>query len=759
MAAVDTAFRTNFRAYNVDGVPASGAHKTRKDETRALGGVIEGFVNGQVNTALGPMSAYAAAAAASAAAAAGSQAQASNQLNAVLKTVVTFTATGSNTTFPLGLSGVDARNVEVFIADKYQRHSLWSIVGTDLVFASAPAAGAGEIIIGGMTALVEPIAIGDLGDELAGLVSGYRRTIHLLDPQWGVAADGFTSDTAAIQAAIDSVPDNLYFPVAIDFDGGVFFLDAGLTLTNKNLALMGNGATIFYSVASGYVIDVDVASTPLKTFRARGLEFFDFTGNPATTALRVTGAVHCLLSDLMVTGSGGALDIGAGCVMTMLTQSKFEMQGGMPCITWRAGGGCITNVYARKGSTAGTNGPCFLLKGTTITSLQVSASEFGGKGTTRSKAITGITSNSSAFTVTATAHSYLAGETIVIRNAADADYDGCWQIESVGANTVTILDTRNIGTAGAGGVVEKLHATVVFDNSDGPINETSWAAVLFEGIDDGGSAGMVGSVSVLMDAGGNSTLAAHEFAACLFDCGQTGLHLFGKSLPGDDRTIQGIHVTGGRMRFLRAGIYMRQVASVFINGVQQNCLRDHSAVEAVYSAALVIDGYGAQPCRGVFVNGNCLGRQEDMRSDVAADRCASFGLVIYGPDHQELHFHDNHIYGLTAATYSELAATARVRASGNVCHSGAGGEEASVETILASASSIDVPFLVEQIFLSGSTTVQTINGGHVYREIVLGSLAGLTLGTSGNIAAGKTLTAGQTARLTWSDSLSKFMVN
>lgn len=762
MGTVQSRFNAVYRDYNLDGVEGSGAHYPDKEDIRGLGLVIETYVDGGISTAIGATSALVAAASASATAAANSATQASNQLAGVTKQTVTFTPNGSTTSFALGASGIDARNVDIFIDGVEQRHALWSIVGSNVVFTVAPTGSHGEIRIGGMTSLVEPVSIGDLDTELAGLVTGLRRTIRLWDPQWGIVGDGATNDKTALQAVFDGIPTGESFPTVVDFGSLQIYVGSGLTATGKNIRLVCDGpdtATIYYDQTSGYVLDVDVSTTPTQAFALDGIGFYDLSEGGAATALRVTGAETNWIGPSRMRTQGGCIEIGDDCAMTIGRGWRFDAFGTQPAVKWTSGGGNVQNFFIRKYKSAGSNGPCFWLRGSQVTSLQVANGSLGGTGTTHSASITGITSTSAHFVVTAAGHGYLTGETIVIRNAANSSYNGCYQIDSCDTNTVTILDTRNVGSAGSGGSIDKLHACVAFDNNDGPINETSWSNVLFEGIEESGTAGEIGSVSVLFDGLGNSSLASHRFTGCLYDVGQTAIHAHGKDLGGADMSVQDLHIIGGTTRFVRRGIALRECAGVHISNLAQNCLRGNSAADAASSAGIFLDGNNAQPCRGVWINGGAYGRQSDFRSDVVADRAADYGLLASGA-HQDLHIHDAEFYGLVKGTYWPGMSTAtRIKASGNTVYSGSGGEEAVAELIIASASSIEAPLLAEQVFFTGSTTIQTITGAHISREIVIGAIDDTSLGASGNIANGAELVAGQTVRLNWSENLGKWMIN
>jgi hypothetical protein len=80
---------------------------------------------------------------------------AGDQIAAATRTVDVFSGNGTTTVFTLSVSVADERNTDIFVGDLHQRKSTYSIVGDQLTFAIAPAAGTGniEVVMGATTAL------------------------------------------------------------------------------------------------------------------------------------------------------------------------------------------------------------------------------------------------------------------------------------------------------------------------------------------------------------------------------------------------------------------------------------------------------------------------------------------------------------------------------------------------------------------------------------------------------------------------------
>lgn len=81
----------------------------------------------------------------------------------------------------------------------------------------------------------------------------------------------------------------------------------------------------------------------------------------------------------------------------------------------------------------------------------------------RPKTITSIASTVTEFTVTATAHGLRVGDKITISGSSDSDYNATWTVATVvNANSFTVADTNNYGSATGGTFVKAACLAVLF---------------------------------------------------------------------------------------------------------------------------------------------------------------------------------------------------------------------------------------------------------------------------------------------------------
>lgn len=580
---------------------------------------------------------------------------------------------------------------------------------------------------------------------------------------FGAVGNLTTDDTAAIQAAINSVATNQETPVGIYFPTGNYRITASLTVANRNIIFYGDGplASVVRpgpTVVNAFSIDCTGLAVKITGLYRMGIR--EYGVSASTTLIKVSNTTDVFLDNLYLVCSGRLIDYGPNNNFAMWNQIRGEAYGGMEAIRFRGGGGSISNMLIRKYDTSGTVGPAFWWQGSPLSSsLQVSDSSIGGSGCLSRTAITSITSTASTFTVnTGSAHGFVAQDWVVVRDAASAYY-GTWLVDSATSTSVTVKSTLNAGTENpASAFLESLSACLYVDSSLGPINESIFNGVLFEGIDANGTAGKVGSVSVWLDARADtgsplgSNIFGHRFSDCYFDVGQMGLVAQGIYVAGDAPIVSGIRLADCQVLSAKLGVYLRGTAGVQIVG---NTIMPVARAKAdpnddVDSCGIWAHGLTTQN-KGLQIEGNIIGRQSDWRTDVLSLRNFDFGLRIDG-NSQDTYVIGNHVYGsvLPVKLEGTLGATTlntntRAVVQGNMLATGAGESTANRIPTIASASTIELGF--NDIYqLSGTTTITAMNGGWVGRMVQLVTLSALTFSGSGfnnslKTAAGESVTA------------------
>jgi hypothetical protein len=577
---------------------------------------------------------------------------------------------------------------------------------------------------------------------------------------------GIISDdaTTAIQAAINSVPTGQEAPVGIYFPSGNYRITSNLTIANRTIIFYGDGplaSVIRPEPTVTNAFNIDSSGLAIKIAGLYRLGIREYGAAVSTTLIKVSNTTEVFFDNLYLQCSGRLIDYGPNNNFAMWNQIRGEAYGGMEAIRFRGGGGSISNMFIRKYDTSGTVGPTFWWQGSPLsTSLQVSDSSIGGSGCISRTAITSITSTPTTFTVnTGSAHGFVAHDWVVVRDASSAYY-GTWLVASATSTSVTINSTLNAGTENpASAFLESLSACLYVDSSLGPINESIFNGVLFEGIDANGTAGKVGSASVWLDGRADtgspigSNIYGHRYSDCYFDVGQLGLVAQGIYVAGDSPIISGIRVADCQILGAKLGVYLRGTSGCQIIG---NTILPVARTKAdpnddVDSAGIWINGLTTQN-KGVQVANNIIGRQNDWRTDVLFLRNFDFGLRIDG-NCQDSYFIGNHIYGGVEPVKLEgtggattLNTNTRAIVQGNMLATGAGGESTAnrIPTI-ASASTITLGFN-DIYLLSGTTTITAMNGGWVGRSVVLITLSALTLSGAGfnnslKTVAGESVTA------------------
>ena len=152
-----------------------------------------------------------------------------------------LSGTGAQTVFTLNVSVPTSALIDIFISGIYQNKDTFTVVDKVLTFSEAPPAGTDnvEVVISITLANVETDASlvgyspGGIGAVTTNVQTKLREWVSVKD--FGAVGDGVTDDTAAIQAAIDSIAGGtVHFPV------GTFLISAPIQL-RRGVMLQGAG--------------------------------------------------------------------------------------------------------------------------------------------------------------------------------------------------------------------------------------------------------------------------------------------------------------------------------------------------------------------------------------------------------------------------------------------------------------------------------------------------------------------------------------
>src|SRR2546429_7922312 len=123
---------------------------------------------------------------------------------------------------------------------------------------------------------------------------------NVKDPAFGAVGDNVTNDTAAIQAAIDSlaVTGGIVF-----FPPGTYDVSSPLTIASQNVRLVGTGAGSIIQPKNTFSgSQIILLSDNFTGVSNMQIAFFSgpYSGNPAADAIKVSGAVGVVCRDLFI---------------------------------------------------------------------------------------------------------------------------------------------------------------------------------------------------------------------------------------------------------------------------------------------------------------------------------------------------------------------------------------------------------------------------------------------------------------------------
>lgn len=632
----------------------------------------------------------------------------------------------------------------------------WREDGTGLDnFSQVPEALVGSAMEAVMTASTLASArslMGPWGDALVTATGGsaarslanrFADEANVLD--FGADRTGTADSAAAISAAYAALPASggvLYFPP------GTYRFNSTITFSRSiRLAIRGAGSSssvLTPAFAAGNAMDFsncpsldieDIGCEPIGD-RNHGTWMFNVDG---------TNIYRIAVSHVRVIAGYGGIFRGDKGNFYHFNACHFVSWGnahtdGDTCLRLSDNGETIiTGCYMVNGNGASTfaRGPVMHL-GATATSAKITGNIFNGGGPRQRWGIRAINFYSTYFVVTLDGNTagafFQAGDYLVLRACMPSVYNNVWRIYSEDHSgtysTITVLTTAPSGNATVLGKAEDLTACVVIDNDgNGSVNESNIVGNLFEAsvLADYGSAG-------LYFDGRRSTrfLGGWLVGDNYYDFGDNGLVLSGKDADSTGTSVYGITVSGGVFESRTRCILIDQASGIAVSGVQGPAFETTTSGDGLNASGTgsvaihVIAGTtGTSKSRGITISNSNLGMCRMWVDGGQTISGYDHGLVLDGSGIQDLLLTGCNLYGRSAGNAvkldnSALAATSRWKMRDNQLKAGtvpwvAGDLVPSV----ASATTVTLPPGFDTIKITGTTTVTTVNGGWVGREVRL----------------------------------------
>lgn len=458
---------------------------------------------------------------------------------------------------------------------------------------------------------------------------------------------------------------------------------------------------------------------------------------------------------------GNGADKGGWLTATAYALNDVVLQAGRyyRCAVVHSSGTFATDLAAGKWLSAGrfARAPVCWLSGST-TSVKLTGNVMNGGGPVRRFGIRSITNLGATFQITLDGNTngkfFQPGEYLVLRDINVAAFNSIWRISVENhAGTYSIITVAATVTGSPtflnqGEVAESLTACCIIDNdgdgtgSGASVNESNISGNLFEASvwEDYGSA------ALFFDGRrSNRYMTGWLLTGNYYDFGDNGIVLAGADAASTDSpTVSGISITGAIFESRTRWLLIDQASGVCATDLQGPAFVTTTTGDGLNTAGtgssavhvIASSGVGVSKSRGISIKGSNLGMCRLWSDGQQVTSGMDHAIVLDGTGIQDLIVSDNNLYGrsstagdLIQSANSALAATSRWKIRGNQCKQGAVPWAAGglIPTV-ASATTIALPLGYDTVAISGNTTITTMNGGYVGREVCLLTAAAITFG-------------------------------
>jgi hypothetical protein len=230
-------------------------------------------------------------------------------------------------------------NTQVYIDGVYQNKAGYSISGTTLTFSEAPPLNAAiEIVVArsldvaGTDAANVGYTQGGTGSTSRTVEAKLQDTVSVKD--FGAVGDGVTDDTAAIQAAIDSISNAANLGrgggTVLLFPFGSYIISSSLLIDQKNIDIQGDGSTVTHSGASPAFLLGDVSYlsdfATGNAYRVVSINISIVLSNASGVGVKNNGVRKVLMENVYVRGGARGVEFEASFGLSRLRAVTCQLQ-------------------------------------------------------------------------------------------------------------------------------------------------------------------------------------------------------------------------------------------------------------------------------------------------------------------------------------------------------------------------------------------------------------------------------------------------